>query len=311
VRTALLVLLAAAAAGLLVATRGGPQPRGQPVGRQRVAARSPEAARDAQRARTVRMNDLVRSVREAIARQAVRETGTCGPAESAAIAASLLPGDAALIAPRLSCDELVTPAGTAILGRWLSEDPLAACRFLDGVERLHGCEAEAAGAALLASAGTLERFEAEPLSAPWKDAVLGEAGRALGDSAPQRALAACGAISDPQLRTDAEQTVIHSWIDADPPAAAAWIGRQPDPADRSSLGIAAAKAIGLSEPDLAAQWLSHDVMSGPQLDEAAAWVAGQWRQTDAKGAGEWLSRYPGAIRLLCAQAPEGPACPDP
>lgn len=192
----------------------------------------------------------VSRLRRAIASDRTIETGDSPTGQLAT--ASLPSADLEATIRRLRLDELSTPAGAALIARWLDHDPLAAFTWLADKPLLHASEATAAGTLFAARSEALNSVLQAPASA-WKDQVLVEAGRVLADATPERALAAAAGICDDALRIDLQQTVIHGWMSTDPTAAAAWIGTQRDPQLRASLRFAAAKSIALTDPDLAAQ----------------------------------------------------------
>lgn len=228
------------------------------------------------------------------------------------------------LVPALSTAELQTRFGTAVLTLWLSSDTRAATVWLAEHTGPTVEQAAVIGRALLNTPKVLEELERGLPAGEWRQALLQSAALTIADTDSAAAMTWANRLSAGATQTGTYETIVYAWAARDAVSLQAWLGGVGDEALRQRLFASSAKAVAMTDPDLAAKWLgtattpvgsSHDtalviVEAWTEKDPgaASAWVsaltdpttrtaaglmlARQWTASDPKAAAAWLAKFP-------------------
>lgn len=246
------------------------------------------------------------------------------------LTALLTDANAADVVRSLQSEELNTPFGTVALERWLSVDPQSAATWI--ATRPDATEEQAwlVAKMLLKSPAALTTFTDALAESDFKEHVLVGGALAVVGKNPQEAIALAARLAPGFAQTNVYQTIAFDWATGDPEKALAWMMTLPDPDLREELVAVGAKAIAVTDPDLAAQWLSTSVnteslfndtalslvqtwasknpaqaaiwvarLSSPEIRQTSAdIVARRWSESDPQAAGAWLAELPEGETIL-------------
>jgi hypothetical protein len=260
------------------------------------------------------------------------------------LAAELTDENVAAVLRTLSREELRTAFGAQALERWLQLDPAAAADWIGGRTDASPRDAALVAGALLPNAAALNAYCDQLPDGTFKEAVLTDAGLQILPRDPAEAMALARRLGPGPGQTNLLETLAYDWTTRDPTAALNWMMGVHDPALRESLVAMGAKAVAVSDPSLAANWLAAGVQS-PEVyrstalalaetwvdrspAEAAAWVAQlapgaarqgavdvilrHWLATDPDAARRWIAGLPerdGILQALQVAQTQGPAPP--
>jgi hypothetical protein len=197
----------------------------------------------------------------------------------------------------LSADELDTTLGLTALDRWLRADASDALAWVRVRTRLSAGETLAVARCLLEEPKRLEAFCDALTDVDWGPDFISAAGLEAAEKNPAQALALAGRLEEGDARTNLLETIAYAWMSREPAGAAAWVLTTKDPATRARLIGVSAKAIAITDPDLAAQWLEKAGAGRREFSDTAICVVGLWAGRDPREAGRWVERFPaGAAR---------------
>ncbi|HVW21244.1 MAG TPA: hypothetical protein VHC86_08510, partial [Opitutaceae bacterium] len=263
-----------------------------------------------------------------------RQTGDTAAEQRimAELRALLTPEDAPAIARTLTPEQLDTPFGQEVLKSWLQTDTPAAAAWIAAHPDPSEIQALLIARQWLQAPDKLGAFCDRLPDTGWKQTLLSTAGREALAADPAVAVSFARRMDPGPVQTDTLETIAWGWISRDSSAATTWISQIPDPAQREQLAAVAARAIALTDPDLAAGWLASSVKSPALLNatslslaqiwagenpaQAAEWstkiadpatrqaainqVAKQWMEADTAAAEAWIRRRPEAPAIISA-----------
>ncbi len=234
------------------------------------------------------------SVHEAL--RQLREVQTGDDAAEARVLADLesrlTDANVAEILPGLSREELRTAFGTEALRRWLQLDPLAAAGWIAGRPDATAGDAALVARQLLANPAGLNATSDQLPEGQFRQDLLLEAGREAIARDPAEAASLAQRLGPGPAQTNLLETVAYAWTTKDPDAALAWMMTVTDPALHESLVAMGAKAIAVTDPEMAADWLAEGVKS-PELFKATALaLAETWAVRSPTDAAAWVSQLP-------------------
>jgi hypothetical protein len=192
----------------------------------------------------------------------------------------------------LSPEELHTPFGSGALEHWLRVDAAEAARWL--AEHSDPTEHHALLVArrLSEDLAALLVYSDELPAGTWREHVLHQASLEMAGTEPNAAAALAQRLAPGDARTNALETVAYAWFVSDAPAALSWVEDFADTALRERLLALGARAIAVSDPDLAAEWLVDAVTDEKTRRETALSLVETWAASDAPSAARWVAEFP-------------------
>ncbi|MGC4073313.1 MAG: hypothetical protein QM760_12510 [Nibricoccus sp.] len=197
----------------------------------------------------------------------------------------------------LTEDELATPLGVAAYARWLNAEPEDALEWIK--TRGRGSEGETllVVQALLVTPAKLSAFCEDLPDSEWKQAFLTMAGLQAVGMDPAVTLDIAKHMKAGDARTNVLQTLAYDWMTRDPGAATTWLLTVPEPEMKETLFAAGAKAIAVTDPDLAVRWMSAGIKTEATFADTALCVVEIWAERDPAKAGSWVAQFPpGRVR---------------
>jgi hypothetical protein len=206
--------------------------------------------------------------------------------------AVLTDANVSVIAQSLSAEELNSPWGMTALKRWLNIDSMKAAEWLatrpDATEEQAWLVADI----LLETSPRLKNYCERLPDTKWKQNVLVAAGLKVMSGDPLRAISLAQEINPGIARTNLLQSVAYAWMLSDLRASQSWIANVEDPVLREQLQAAGAKAIAVTDPDLAAEWLVSITKSEEVFGRTLSYVVENWAVQDPAMAAGWVARLP-------------------
>lgn len=208
------------------------------------------------------------------------------------LVAMLTDENVAAVMRSLTAEELLTPFGTAALDRWLSLDLAGAANWIAARADATDEHALVVAKKMLAEPTALHAYCDQLPDGKWKDTVLSSAGLTILSNDPAEAIKLARQMTPGAAQTDLLQTVTYDWTHREPDAALAWILKVPDASLRESLFAVGAKAIAVTDPDLAAGWLVAAVKTEGVSSDAALSIVETWVAQDPAKAASWAAQFP-------------------
>lgn len=144
----------------------------------------------------------------------------------------------------------------------------------------------------LTDSGRLGEYCAALPEGDEKQRVLRLAALATVPADPRAALALAQRMNAGAARTDVLQTAVYDWMTRDPLAATRWIETAAEAGEREALHSAAARAIAIVDPALAADWIATALKSEGVQHDTALCVVESWAARETAGAAAWVARFP-------------------
>jgi hypothetical protein len=211
--------------------------------------------------------------------------------------AGLTDENVAEILPTLSREELRTAFGAQALERWLQLDPAAAAAWIGGRTDATPRDAALVAGALLPDPAALHAYCDQLPDGAFKENLLTAAGLQILPRDPAEAIALAGRLGPGPAQTNVLETLAYDWTTRDPSAALHWMMGVGDPALRESLVAMGAKAVAVTDPGLAADWLAAGVRSPALFRSTALALTETWVDRAPAAAAAWVARLaPGAAR---------------
>jgi hypothetical protein len=266
----------------------------KPADRSLAPAEVRGAARRVDDASLISLADAKAAVRLKLRQWAERKTGDVETENRLMeeMLALLTNDNAAELTRSLDAEERGTPFGLAALERWLSIEPAKAARWMAAQSETTEPQALLVARALLKNSAAVRAYCDEISDGDWKQSVLKSASLELAESDPAGAINLARRLNAEAVRTDVLQTVTYDWITHEPRAALDWITQLNDAALREGLLAVGAKAIAVTDPDLAAGWLVTAVKSEKILNDTALSIIESWAAQDPAKAAKWVALFP-------------------
>lgn len=204
---------------------------------------------------------------------------------------------------RLLGDEYVdTPFGLLALNRWLTVDQKPALDWLRARRSLPDGVAIATAQVLVERPEVLMETCRQWPAGEERQHFISVAGLEAVPKNPLMAIELAKQMEPGKSQLNVVETAVYDWMSRDPATATAWVLKQADPAWREPLLAIGAKAIAITDPDLAANWLATAVKSeGLQLSTALT-VVEIWADSDPLKASGWVQQFPaGSTREAAAE----------
>lgn len=206
--------------------------------------------------------------------------------------ALLSDANAAEIGQSFSSEELNTPFGLAALGRWLDVEAMEAASWVATYPDATETQALVVARGLLRDPARLNAFCAQLPDTEWKQTFLRAAALEGLSQDPLGAINLARNMDPGAAQTDVLQTVAYDWMTRDPAAVSDWMVTVHDPILREQLLSASAKAIAVTDPDLAAGWVSAMIKSEAVAHDAALSVVATWVASDPAKVAAWVAQFP-------------------
>lgn len=270
--------------------KAGPEVPSHVFNRRVALPRSSEAAAGSEHAAREATNDAVHAKLQQWFNSNTSETEV-QDAITNELLALLTDDNTATILHALSPLEFNTPFGAKALERWLDIDPDRAARWIEARLDARDEHALLVARRMLETPIELHTYCDRLAQNSWKQSFLRHASLEMASKNPVVAVALAQRLAPGVLKTDTFETIAYDWFGYDLTAAVNWTKSVEDQVLRERLLAVGAKAIAITDPDLAAGWLVTAVKREDVLTETALTLVETWAGQNPQQAANWVARF--------------------